>query len=69
MIDRKELREGNYVLSPISEICKIKISDIYQGFNVDCYPVPITEEILLKCGFRDEVPWAINWQMLVIIYH
>jgi len=53
MIDRKELRADNYVLGPLLDICRIKNSDIHQGFNSDCQPLPVSKSILLKCGFEE----------------
>lgn len=57
MIDVKELRIGNWVMNqsgnfkniPVREPCQINMDDFAW---VDLYlPIPLTEEILLKCGF------------------
>lgn len=64
MIDKKDLRDGNYVLTPVfMEMKQIRISDIHQGFNAECDPILLTKEILLKCGFTKntvKLP-LVNW--------
>ncbi len=62
-LQANELRIGNkLLLTDINEICTItSISNKYIGYTsvsrngeaiVDCFkPIPLTEEILLKCGF------------------
>lgn len=47
-----ELRIGNYIKSPYGAI-RCKINDI-QRFENSIYeyrPIPLTEDIILKCGF------------------
>ena len=66
MIDIKELRVGNWVLNPelvqdyennpnpVDFACE-RINRIDELFDHDEYePIPLTQEILLKCGFEDE---------------
>ena len=62
MIDKKDLRINNYVLYDNRPFQIYSISDEYPslktiefGFGVvewkDIKPIPITEELLVKCGF------------------
>ena len=58
MIQANELRIGNYVYDNFDVtnprvITKINIDDfISMSHGNKYYPIPITEEILLKCGFE-----------------
>lgn len=70
MVDIKELRIGNIVVGKYSSIIQsvnsIVKDDGYSGgycihllngdkFGADCIePIPLTEELLLKCGFTKE---------------
>jgi len=64
MIDIKELRIGNYVLSGCNEL--VKIEGIISKGNTGGYlletlkPIPITAEWLLKFGFN---PFYINGKL------
>jgi len=56
MIDARELRIGNIVKTDIDSYHKITIEDL-QNLLDDCQDdfyqlIPLTEEILLKCGFE-----------------
>lgn len=65
MIDLKELRIGNYVAAPLGEIMKVEIlghpeqpnyifARYVDGFGQNAFePIPLTAEILIKCGFRE----------------
>lgn len=68
MIDVRELRVGNYVndskapnvFAEIHTICRydlpVKLTDkdgyLYEGSIRDLHAIPLTEEILLKCGLE-----------------
>lgn len=62
MIDKKELRIGNFVLSDsklliIEEItrngcCAFNGDVTFRGTYEDLEPIPLDESILLKCGFK-----------------
>lgn len=61
MIQASELRIGNYVLwnNEIGNVNQILEKDICFKCGEDCLideiePIPLTEEILLKCGFGKE---------------
>lgn len=60
MINANELRIGNLCLDHNAEYHEVSIKDFHR-FNVPkmdgdygLYPIPLTEEILLKCGFEKE---------------
>jgi hypothetical protein len=52
MINANELRRGNYVYSTthkvFTKVIRIDIDSEFQNIE----PIPLTEEILLKCGFE-----------------
>lgn len=61
----QDLRVGNYVINPFGSIGIV--DEIHKsGFKIKstlyalehCKPIPITEDILLKCGFE----WSIQHQ-------
>lgn len=60
MINRKDLRIGNFVelngeIKPVEAIGYDKISVIGRYWLDDqLNPIPLTEEILIKCGFEKE---------------
>jgi len=47
----KELRIGNYILLEKKHVIKCDLIDIELSL-IDREPIPLTEEILLKCGFE-----------------
>lgn len=47
----EELRIGNYIIYQKEHIIKCDIKDIELS-EIDREPIPLTEEILLKCGFE-----------------
>jgi hypothetical protein len=54
MIQPNELRIGNYVRDNLGGILRIKgIKDESVLFHIK--PIPITEDILLKCGFERDI--------------
>lgn len=67
MVEVKELRIGNFILhdDKICEVCAIYSNGMMDISTIDSYivkernniliePIPITEELLLKCGFTKE---------------
>ena len=61
MIDAKELRIGNYILSDessveVSSYCEFNGIETTANFEGNCNskitPIELTHEILLKCGFE-----------------
>lgn len=75
MIDAKELRIGNFVLldDGVWEIISIDsygIYDIYHAdsgrrierFNSEIEPIPLTEGLLLKCGFKKTGDFAFEYK-------
>lgn len=75
MIDVRELRIGNYVLNHKKEVKRV-FSVQQQGFvSVETangnphdssllFPIPITEELLSKCGFKKHI-----WGSATFYYH
>jgi len=63
-----ELRIGNYVKEYSGKIFKFELQDFcnIKNSNLDadeyCLPIPLTEELLLKCGFDEKhfVQWNGN---------
>jgi hypothetical protein len=62
MIKPNELRIGNYIINPFGAI--ITIDEIHKSgvkFKTTiydlthCKPIPLTEEIILKCGFQKHI--------------
>jgi hypothetical protein len=69
-----ELRIGNYILNEYDTPSKVREITHYEcvflGDNLlkqdlqNCNPVPLTEELLLKCGFNKKarrIVWDIGW--------
>ena len=67
MVEVRELRIGNFILhdDKICEVCAIYSNGLMDISTIDSYivkernniliePIPITEELLLKCGFTKE---------------
>lgn len=57
-MEAKELRIGNYVFNSAKEICQVSTLSKWKEIHNCSYfqPIPLTEEILLKCGFyKDEI--------------
>ena len=63
MINAQDLRIGNYILDGGGNIVKVtpqRIADIDNKFVIN-NPIPLTEDILLKCGFeRIESKWRLK---------
>ena len=53
-MDARELRIGNYVYDDINNIVEIDHQDIGEEVYIFYKPIELTEEILLKCGFKKE---------------
>lgn len=76
MIEANELRIGNWVKDRYNNMICVH-SIVYDGINFyydlrkpkytqgRIYPIPLTEEILLKCGFEYILPYnkKDNWEM------
>lgn len=78
MVDVKELRIGNIIVGRYSSIIQsvnsIIKDDGYSGgycihllngdkFGADCIePIPLTEELLLKCGFKKTGDYAFEYK-------
>lgn len=52
MIQENELRVGNYLYDGVGGIIKVEVDDLYDNVRKYYEPIPIMEEILLKCGFE-----------------
>jgi len=60
MIKANELRLGNWVFDPEGEMSTVNaigktnysLDNFYHGHIDDIKPIPLTEDILLKCGFE-----------------
>jgi hypothetical protein len=60
-MEAKDLRIGNlvYIGGQINEIELVDFVDIYENYTIGIYkPIPLTEEWLLKFGFKsDDISW------------
>lgn len=76
MIQAHELRIGNYVVDNFDvhkpyQLTKISLDDfvaISNGCN-SYQPIPLTEEILLKCGFEENGQYLAFKNIRLYIYH
>jgi hypothetical protein len=65
MIDEKELRPGNYILQKlqgrvITTKCNYQHYDLMaNGGGKDLYPVVLKAQILEKCGFKENMDYAL----------
>lgn len=55
MISANELRIGNYYdhNGEIRQVTPNTILEVWEAEHIWCEPIPITEEILFKCGFEN----------------
>lgn len=61
-MNTEELRIGNYVLNGIGEMFPANIATLqYPCTELGCiHPIPLTEDILLKCGFYECIGEDVN---------
>jgi len=66
MINANELRIGNWILDPAYKLpmcLDVDNMEVLLGarhFN-DLDPIPLTPEVLEKCGFKNEEGWQTSW--------
>jgi hypothetical protein len=60
----EDLRIGNYIIYQKEHIIKCDLKDIELS-EIDREPIPLTEEILLKCGFVCDGDYYVNGNWLI----
>jgi len=71
-VKAEELRIGNLTIwdGSICEVDANQLSSMQYG-NITSEPIPLTEQILLKCGFKEHVPnfWSKGAFMITMHEH
>lgn len=66
MIYSNELRIWNYAYNPDNEITQISAETFELLENMDTYhlsPIPLTKDVILKCGFKEVAIYANVYSM------
>jgi len=72
MIEAKDLRIGNWLYGKVSDTYyKVEPTDILRIFeyNKNIEPIPLTKDILEKCGFKKDLDMFYYNKPLAILLH